>query len=125
MTKQATVTSVKFICVYVDKLEPAQAFYEKYLGFKKMTEFGQGQIFGTLGNIEMWMGEGYQRMDSTEKSSRATVMLGVDSVDTLFQSLKTDNIKLFQDSPVEMHEGIFWLQFQDPAGNIIEVLGAK
>jgi predicted enzyme related to lactoylglutathione lyase len=123
MAGNTRVTSFKFASIYVDNLDACQKFYETYLGFQKTAEFSPGEIFGNLGDVEMWMGEGYERIDAGERAARATLVLGVDSVGSLFEALQAGNVKTVQDSPVEMQEGVFWLQFVDPAGNIIEVLG--
>ncbi len=117
------VTRLNFACIYVDELDSNQKFYEKFLGFKKEQEFRPGEIFGKLGEIQCWIGSGYKKADTTEQSTRATVMFGVDSVYSLFESLKANGEKIIQDAPVEMQPGVFWLQFSDPSGNIIEVLG--
>lgn len=53
------------------------------------------------------------------------MMLAVDSVGILFESLQTAGEKIFQDASIEMQPGQFWLQFADPSGNVIDVLGAK
>jgi predicted enzyme related to lactoylglutathione lyase len=53
------------------------------------------------------------------------MMLGVDSVGALLKQLKTDGVKTVQDEPVEMQPGTFWLQFHDPSGNVLEVLGEE
>jgi predicted enzyme related to lactoylglutathione lyase len=119
------VTKMNFACIYVDELEPNQKFYEKYLGFKKEQEFRPGEIFGKLGEISCWMGSGYKRSASDETSTRATVMFGVDSVGNLFESLKANGERLIQEEPIEMKEGVYWLQFSDPAGNVVEVLGGR
>jgi len=119
------VTGMNFTLIYVDKLEPSQKFYEKYLGFEKKQEFKPGEIFGDLGSIQCWMGEGYEKVDTNDKSTRATVMLNVDSVGELFSALKDGGEKVIQDEPVEMKEGTFWMQFCDPAGNVLDVLGGK
>jgi predicted enzyme related to lactoylglutathione lyase len=120
-----SVTKMSFALIYVDDLETNKKFYEKYLGFKQEQEFRPGEIFGKLGEIQCWMGSGYERVQADEKSTRATVMLGVDSVGKLFDQLKSGGEKLIHEKPVEMQEGIYWLQFADPAGNVIEVLGAQ
>ena len=112
-----------FACLYVDELETNQKFYETYLGFKKEQEFRPGEIFGTLGSINCWMGSGYKKSNTDENSTRATVMLGVESVGTLFSKLKEAGERIIQEGPIEMQEGVFWLQFADPSGNIVEVLG--
>jgi hypothetical protein len=53
------------------------------------------------------------------------MMLGVDSVGSLLKQFKAEGVKTFQDEPVEMQPGTFWLQLFDPAGNILEVLGGE
>lgn len=120
-----SVTKMNFACIYVDELEANQKFYETFLGFKKQQEFRPGEIFGTLGSINCWMGSGYKKANTDEQSTRATVMFGVDSVGSLFNKLKEAGEKIIQDEPVEMQPGVLWLQFADPSGNIIEVLGGN
>lgn len=118
------IKSMKFACIYVDELPRAQKFYETYLGFRKEQEFRAGEIFGQLGEVGCWIGSGYKRADTTEKSTRATMMLGVDSVGALKEKLERGGEKIVQ-LPLEMKEGVFWMQFADPCGNILEVLGGK
>lgn len=125
MTNDSIVKSLKFACIYVDELDASQKFYETYLGFQKTADFGDEEIFGKLGEVELWMGAGYQRLDGGAKSARATVMFGITSVGNLFNALKSGQVPIIQDAPVEMQEGVYWLQFVDPAGNVIEVLGGK
>jgi predicted enzyme related to lactoylglutathione lyase len=122
-TTHSPVTGLKFALMYVDRLATCQPFYEKYLGFTKTDEFRPGEIYGNCGSVGMWIGEGYKPVDATEGSTRATVMLGVESVGALFKALKDGGERLVQEAPVEMQKGTFWLQFADPAGNIIDVLG--
>jgi len=119
------VIKMNFALIYVDELEPNKKFYEKYLGFKQEQEFRPGEIFGSLGGINCWMGSGYKKAPTDEKSTRATVMLGVDSVGSLFDQLKAGGERVIQDKPIEMQDGVYWLQFADPAGNVVEVLGGQ
>jgi predicted lactoylglutathione lyase len=72
----------------------------------------------------MWMGEGYQLAETNADNVRATVMLGVDSVSKLFDHLEADGQKIIHEAPVDMG-GLYWLQFVDPAGNVVEVLGGE
>ncbi|HSM70548.1 MAG TPA: VOC family protein [Anaerolineales bacterium] len=125
MSNESVVKSLKFACIYVDQLDACKSFYETYLGFQKTADFGPDEIFGTLGEVDLWMGAGYQRLDGGAKSARATVMFGVTSVGDLFNALKSGQVQIVQDEPVEMQEGVYWLQFVDPAGNVIEVLGGE
>lgn len=125
MNSPVKVQDLKFLLIYVDELEPCQTFYETYLGFEKTAEFRPGEIYGKVGDVEMWLGSGYAKKDANERNSRATVMLGVDSVGTLYQRLQDGNEKIIQDAPIEMQPGVYWLQFVDPAGNVIDVLGSQ
>ena len=120
-----TITGMRFVLVYADELEPAKIFYSKYLGFEQTDEFSPGEIYGKSGAVEMWIGSGYESNKTNEKSVRATVMLGVESVGKLFDALKKDGHEVVQNEPAEMYPGTFWLQFKDPSGNVVEVLGAK
>ena len=120
-----SVTKMNFALIYVDEFESNKNFYEKYLGFKQTQEFKPGEVFGKMGEVDCWMGSGYKRIQADENSTRASVMLGVDSVSSLFNNLKEGNEKIIQDQPIEMKEGVYWLQFQDPSGNTVEVLGGQ
>jgi predicted enzyme related to lactoylglutathione lyase len=124
MSNLKVVNGFRFALIYVDKLEECQAFYEKYLGFEKTDDFGTDEIYGRMGDIEVWMGGNYRRDKTDELSTRASVMLGVESVGKLFASLKADGVRIIQEEPKDMGPA-FWVQFEDPAGNIVEVLGAE
>ena len=130
MTKPiVNVEGFSFALIYVDDLETNLSFYKKYFGFTtKFTMENDSAHYGSLGKIDLWIGSGYEKQNLTSKSSRASLMIDIDSVGTLFNTLKEDGHEVLQDAPVdmgEMQEGIYWLQFKDPAGNILEVLGKK
>jgi len=120
-----TVRGVPLICVYVDEMIPARKFYERYLGFEQTAEYAPGEIYGTLGEIEMWLGEGYTPKRGGVRATRAAPVMQVDSVGDLFGRLTSGGERVVQESPVEMRPGLFWLQFYDPAGNVIEVIGGE
>jgi predicted enzyme related to lactoylglutathione lyase/uncharacterized protein YndB with AHSA1/START domain len=119
------ITGFEFNLVYVDDMPKALAFYEKYFGFKKKFDMDDGSTCGTTGNVGLWIGPNYKRVDVTDNNTRTSVMYGVESAHTLFKQLKTDGVPVVQESPIEMKNGVYWFQFSDPAGNILEVLGAK
>ena len=52
-------------------------------------------------------------------------MLVVKSVQALFEKLKSYNIETIQDKPLDVGNDEFWFQFRDPAGNILEAVGAE
>ena len=125
MSNQTKITGFRFALIYSEDLAASQAFYEKYFGFEQTAQFSETEVYGNLGDIEAWIGGGYEKSANHEKSTRATMMLGVDSVGALFERLKADGIETIQDEPAEMQPGTFWLQLLDPAGNVLEVLGEK
>jgi predicted enzyme related to lactoylglutathione lyase len=125
MANHAKITGFRFALIYSEDVAISQAFYEKYFGFEQTAQFSETEVYGNLGQVEVWIGGGYERSSNHEKSSRATMMLGVDSVGALLKQLKADGVKTVQDEPVEMQAGTFWLQFHDPAGNALEVLGEE
>lgn len=119
------VTGFEFNLVYVDDMAKALAFYEKYFDFKKKFDMDDGSAWGTTGNVGLWIGPNYKRVDVTAKNTRTSVMYGVESAHTLFRQLKADGIPVVQEAPIEMKDGVYWFQFSDPTGNILEILGAK
>jgi len=123
MSDKSPVTGIAFGLIYADNMETTLPFYEKYLGFKKEFDMDDGSCWGKAGGADLWIGGGYNKTDLTERSTRASIMLNVESANGLFEILKSDGISVVQDKPIEMKEGVFWFQFSDPTGNILEVLG--
>lgn len=123
------ILGFKFALVYADNLERSKAFYEKHLGFEQTMEFRPGEIYGTAGDIEMWIKEGYTphgvKSSETEGPTRVSVMFHVASVKALFTSLKASGETILLDAPLEMRPGTFFLSFLDPSGNVVDVLGAE
>ena len=125
----AVVTDFKFSLIYAEDFEETKAFYEKYFGFKQEfempdTELGP-QTWGKTGEVGMWIGGGYERVEVTERSCRSGVMFGVESAVELFKQLQTDSIKVLHEAPVPMQDGVFFFQFEDPSGNLIDILGRE
>jgi catechol 2,3-dioxygenase-like lactoylglutathione lyase family enzyme len=125
MSDQSPVTGLAFPCVYVDDIDAARAFYEKHLGFEVEQTHPDGALFGTIGPCYLWIGGGYESRETTGRSVRTTTMLQVESTSALLQGLRDDGQTSLQEAPVKMAEDMYWLQFTDPAGNILEVLGGE
>jgi len=125
MPNQTKVTGFRFALIYSEDLAASQAFYEKYFSIEQTAQFSETEVYGNLGEIELWIGGGYEKSPNHKKSTRATMMLGVESVGALFERLKADGIKTIQHEPAEMQPGTYWLQLLDPAGIILEVLGEE
>lgn len=123
------VQDLKFSLIYADDFEKTKSFYVKHFDFKESfempdTELGP-QTWGMTGSVGMWIGGGHTRTNRDDRSARSGVMFGIDSAFTLLQELKADDVQIFQEEPIEMQPGVFWFQFEDPSGNIIEILGGK
>ncbi|MBT3784424.1 hypothetical protein HOF92_05550, partial [bacterium] len=118
----AKIKSLSFQLIYVEELQPAVEFYTKFFGFKKKFDMSGDQIYGTTGDTEMWIGGGFKRTEQSADHTRSCTMMEIDSASRLFEAMKADGVKLYQESPVEMQDNVFWFQFQDPAGNILELL---
>ncbi|MCJ8345152.1 VOC family protein [bacterium] len=123
------VNDLKFSLIYAEDFEKTKSFYEKHFGFKESFEMNDTdlgpQTWGMTGEVGMWIGGGYKRSNQEECSTRSGVMFGVDSAFTLLEELNKDQVKILQEEPVEMQPGVFWFQFEDPSGNLIEILGGK
>jgi predicted enzyme related to lactoylglutathione lyase len=124
---KSQVTGFNFNLIYVDDLEKALTFYQKYFGFTTKFTMDDNSHWGPAadGKINLWIGGGYKRADTTERSTRSSIMYSVASAGEFFAQLKADGVPTMQAEPQAMGEGDFWFQFMDPAGNILEALGGK
>lgn len=69
--------------------------------------------------------EGYERFDTQDRPTRSSVMFVVNSERRLFDALKKGRERIIQGSPVQMQDDVYWLQFADPYGNIVKVIGER
>jgi len=120
-----TIESMEFALVYASDFSQSITFYEKYFGFTKAYDMPDGSCFGKAGNINIWISANYNKVNTNEQSARLSVMFRINSAFKLFEQLTKDQIKIYQTQPQEMQPGNYWFQFEDPSGNIIEVLGKK
>jgi len=123
--EKTLIKGFEFAQIYAVDYDKSVRFFEKYFRFKIEFTMPDGSCWGKAGDVGLWIGGGYEKTNSNERSVRCTVMMRIDSSHKLFNRLKEDGIKLFQKQPQEMQPGTFWFQFEDPSGNIIETLGDK
>ena len=127
MTSQrpTAVRSLGFALCYAKDLEATEAFYSKHFGFTRKFEMGEGQAFGSIGDVDMWIGGDYSSGSEDPLSTRMSVMFMVDSAGALFSQLHEAEVPIIQDAPVKMADDKFWFQFRDPSGNVVEILGGE
>ncbi len=122
---ESPVEKIAFALVYAEDSKKTIEFYKKYLGFKEdpAVKMDGDQIFGNIGPVGLWIGGGYKKIQATEKDTRATAMLRVKSASQLFNRLKADAVRVFQEKPIKMNENAYWFQFADINGNVWDILG--
>lgn len=123
--QKVKIESFEFALIYATDHNKSVAFYEKYFGFKSEYKMPDGSCFGKAGNVNLWIGSDYKKAEVNEQSARLTVMFRINSAYSLFKELTNSKVKTYQDEPREMQAGNYWFQFEDPSGNIVDVLGAK
>ena len=123
---QTMISGVQFVAVYVDDFEENFNFYHKILGLEKAYDMGGNSCFFHIGkNFSLYLEGGNTRIELDKKTMRSSFVLQVESASAMYEKLKKAQVKMIQDSPLEMGEGEFWFQFYDPAGNILEILGGQ
>lgn len=120
-----SIEEVMSVVVYVDDFGAAIDFYTRILGLKPYGEPASNACFLHIGDNPngLYLEGGYTREASTDRSSRVSFMLSVDSVIKLFDKLKAESVRCVHETPKQMSATAYWLQFYDPAGNIIEAVG--
>jgi predicted enzyme related to lactoylglutathione lyase len=120
------VNGIAFGLIYSESLDDSLAFYTKYFGFEEKLRMDEGHsVWGKAGEMGLWIGSGYKKLEHSEQDTRVNFMISVESASQLFSGLKADGIKLIHTEPMDMGENQFWFQFVDPSGNIMEILGGK
>jgi predicted enzyme related to lactoylglutathione lyase len=130
LVSDTTITGIRFGACYVDDWAAARAFYEEVLGLTVGFEAMPDQVlfyeFGEdpFGIMLCKVAEGAPGKVGVGTAHSAFV-LSVASAGALFAKLTGQGVTIPQDEPIPMGEGDFWFQFEDPAGNLLEVLGGE
>ena len=121
----ATLTGVAFVSAYVDDFEKGYEFYANVLGLEKQYDMGDHACFFKLGEEHGLYLQGSNKTTELDPiTSRATFTLSVASTSSLFAKLKAANVRTVEDEPMSVGT-MYWFQFYDPAGNLLEALGDK
>jgi predicted enzyme related to lactoylglutathione lyase len=117
---------VNIVNVYVEDFPSGHKFYADVLGLQKEHDIGEKGCYFKIGdNFGLILEGGNERREIHEKMVRTSFIFVVESVQSLFDKLKSYNIETIQDKPLDVGNNEYWFQFRDPAGNILEAVGGK
>lgn len=118
--------SINTVGVYVTDMQKAKSFYTETLGFKLRVELGPTLCFLQSDDIHIYLESGHKPSPVDATTVRLSVFLQTEgSVHDVYDTLKESGVKLLQDEPQQVDEDVYWFQFADPDGNILEVSGRK
>lgn len=126
MMSDTAITGVTFVAVYVPDFEVGYKFYNEVLGLEKEYDMGTKACYFKLGKDSgLYLQGGNKPATYSADTQRAAFVLSVASAGALFDKLKAAGVRFVQDAPKETGPDMYWFQFFDPAGNILEALGGK
>lgn len=124
--KATAVAGVGFVTAFVEDFPTAFMFYTEVVGLSNPAPMGPHACYFMFPNgTGMYLIGGNARRASESKSARMTFALEVKSAGELFVKLKSLGIMPVQEEPMEMNDEVIWFQVQDPAGNLIEIMGGR
>lgn len=119
-------SGISVLSIYVSDLEKAKKFYIDLIGFELSVDMGSNACFLKFGTGELgvYIEGGYFSAGSTSTTTRLGFCLEASgSVKQLFNKLKRSETRVLQEAPQKVGENIYWFQFEDPDGNVLEVSG--
>ena len=120
------VNGIGFVTAFVDDFDEAFRFYTDVLGFENSQPMGPTACYFVFPNdTGMYLVGGNTRHEPAAKSVRMTFALEVESAGELFTRAKAAGLTGLPDEPMQMNDEVIWFQLQDPAGNMIEIVGGK
>jgi catechol 2,3-dioxygenase-like lactoylglutathione lyase family enzyme len=115
------VDSVRAIGIYTTDLDRSTLFYKDVLGFELVTLIPPAIAIMKSGNVNLYIESGYNPDQEQKDKTRSSVFLEISiPAKQAFESLKADGVRLLQDSPEQLGDDVWWFQFCDPDGNILE-----
>ena len=114
--------SIRSIGIYADSLDKSLIFYTLVLGFEVITRIPPSIAFLKSGNINLYIESGYEHGSDQSNEARVTVFLesNVPAMN-VFEHLKSYCVKILQEKPQQLDDNVWWFQFCDPDGNILEI----
>ena len=117
---------VQTLAVYVTDMARSRKFYTEVLGFKVRAEVHPGLCFlaSPNGKIDIYLEAVMKPATMDSGTARLSFFLETEATAAeTFAQLKAAGVRLLQDAPEEVGDGIFCFQFLDPDGNVLEACG--
>jgi len=117
---------VQTLAVYATDMARSRQFYTEVLGFKVRAEVHPGLCFlsSPNGKIDIYLEAGMKPAAVDNCTARLSFFLETEATAAeTFAHLKAAGVRLLQDAPEEVGDGIFCFQFLDPDGNVLEACG--
>jgi catechol 2,3-dioxygenase-like lactoylglutathione lyase family enzyme len=121
-------SGISVLTVYVSDLERAKAFYTGMLGCTLAAELSPTACFLKLCEDAPWIyvESGYKPVEEPASVCRTGFCLELEgSILDLKAKLLARGVKVLQEEPGQLGENVWWFQFLDPDGNVLEVAGPK
>jgi predicted enzyme related to lactoylglutathione lyase len=126
MMAEHKVKGLAFGSVYVDDFPKAYAFYADVLGLEKEYDMGDAACFFKLSdNTGLYLQGKNKPASYAEDTMRAGFVFAVESASATYDRLKAAGARFIHTEPRHMGGELYWFQFFDPCGNILEALGGK
>jgi predicted enzyme related to lactoylglutathione lyase len=125
-TDRAAVTGISFISFYVDDFDRALPFYTDILGLKESQPMGEvARYFDLPDGRGMYLIGGGTPAQIDRMGVRSSIAFEVGSVGALMEKLRSAGAEILNEEPMQMNENTWWIQFRDPAGNLLEAMGDR
>jgi catechol 2,3-dioxygenase-like lactoylglutathione lyase family enzyme len=117
---------VHTVAIYVSDIVRAKQFYTHVLGFEQGWDVHENLTFLKVGSTYVYLEGGYNTSGITDKSTRLSFFLEVEKpIKEIFEILKSRGVEPIQSSPERVGHDVWWFQFRDPDGNILEISGSR
>lgn len=132
MSESAMIKGISMVSVYAVDFEASMTFYRDILGLQDWQPMGEQAAYFRFGVASdgnpfgMYLIGGRKPLPADlERPARTTFSFDVPSVSALAAHLRSNNVRLAFEEPMDMGQGYFWLQAFDPSNNVIEFLGQQ
>ena len=110
--------------IYCDDLHTAVEFYRELLQLPEGMHLTDSSCYFPMANSTgLFIESGYPKKEIAETDARTTFTIKVDSAKKFHTKLVKKKVRVVQMQPMQMSDEIYWFQFFDPAGNLVEILG--
>jgi len=122
------IRSVSMISVYAVDLEASLAFYRDLLGLTDVQPMGPKAVYIRFGKAAdgqphgLYLIGGNTPPPEAEKTSRTTFAFDVPEPRATYAHLRSHDVRLVPDEPMDMGDGWLWFTAYDPSGLPVEFL---